>query len=131
MYSKSNAIVSISIIVVTRGADDYLKSCLNSIEKQTYPPAEVIVIDNSLDKDFSRNIIECYPEIKLYAETSNTFYCEALNLGISQAKGDFILCLNDDVILDKSFIQESLKGFFIDSKTGMVSGKYRVLINKR
>ena len=37
--------------------------------------------------------------------------------------GDFILCLNDDVILDDRFIEESLRGFCIDEKIGIVSGK--------
>jgi GT2 family glycosyltransferase len=38
------------------------------------------------------------------------------------SSGDFILCLNDDVILHENFIEEALGGFS-DGKTGMVSGK--------
>jgi len=113
----------VSVIIVTCGVRDYLRSCLDSIRKQTYKNLEIIVIDNSLNQDFSRKIVKCYPEIKIYSESVNLFYSGALNKGMRISKGDFILCLNDDVVLDKRFIQEALKGFFNDAKVGMVSGK--------
>lgn len=121
MEEKSNKIVVSTI--VTYSIKDYLCPCLDSIKEQAYPEFEVIVIDNSGDKNFSQGIIERYPEIKLNLGKKHLSYCEALNLGIKQSIGDFILCLNDDVILDKRFIGEALKGFSIDSKIGMVSGK--------
>lgn len=116
----SNEIVS---IIITYALKDYVKFCLGSIKGQTYPKYEIIVIDNLNDINFSQGIIKYYPEIKLYPQDKNIAYAEALNLGIKQGRGDFILCLNDDVILDKRFIEQALRGFFIDSKIGMVSGK--------
>ncbi len=114
----------VSVIIVTCGVKDYLRSCLDSIREQTYTNLEIIVIDNSLNQDFSQKISRDYPEIKLYIfESVNLFYAEALNRGIKLSKGDFILCLNDDVTLDKQFIQEALRGFYQDSSVGMVSGK--------
>lgn len=113
----------VSIIVVTCGINDYPKFCLDSIKEQIHSNFEIIVIDNSLNKNFHRELKQCYPDIKLYFSSRNLFYCEALNLGIQISRGDFILCLNDDVVLDKSFIQEALKGFSIDKRIGIVSGK--------
>ncbi len=121
MEDTSNKIVS--IIVVTCGVKNYLKDCLNSLETQSYSTPEIIVIDNSLNPDFSQEINKDYPEIKLYSSPENLFYCAALNLGIDTSRGDFILCLNDDVVLDKKFIEEALRVFDIDARIGMVSGK--------
>lgn len=121
METKSNKIVS--AIVVTCGINNYLKSCLDSIKEQTYSAFEIIVIDNSLNWNFNQVITGSYPYIKSYLSPKNLFYCEALNKGIKISKGDFTLCLNEDVILDKRFIEEALKGFFLDTKVGMVSGK--------
>ena len=121
MKEASNKIVS--IIIVTCGIKNYLRSCLDSIREQTYPAFELIVIDNSLNPNFSREIKEYHPNIKLYSSPKNLFYCAALNKGIEMSKGDYILCLNDDVILDRGFIEEALKGFSIDERIGMVSGK--------
>lgn len=118
---KSNRLVS--IIIVTCGIRDYLWSCLDSITKQTHSSFEIIVIDNSLNPNLSQQIIQLYSVIKLYSSPRNLFYCEALNRGINMSKGEFILCLNDDVILDKEFIAEAIRGFFINAKIGMVSAK--------
>lgn len=92
----------VSVIIVTQRKDNYLESCLESTRAQSYPTVEIIVMDNLQE---------------------NRFYCQALNQGIKQSKGEFVLCLNDDVMLDKRFIEEALKGFAIDGKIGMVSGK--------
>ncbi len=117
----SNKIVS--IIIVTKGTKHYLSSLINSIKQQSYSDFEIVVIDNSVNIDFKRHISESYPGITTYTGAKNLFYCEALNKGISLSKGDFILCLNDDVTLGKDFIKETLKGFNLSKKIGMVSGK--------
>ena len=115
---------TVSVIIVTCGVKDYLRLCLDSIREQAYLDLEIIVIDNSLSQDLKQEIPRHYPEIKLYnLPPNNLFYAEALNRGIKASKGDFILCLNDDVILGKRFIQEALCGFSRDSAVGMVSGK--------
>lgn len=79
MKETSNKIVG--IIIVTRGAKDYLKSCLDSIKKQTHHALEIIVIDNSVNQNFSQGIGKYYPQIKLYSSPENLFYCAALNSG--------------------------------------------------
>jgi len=120
---KSMSSQLISVVVVTAGIKDYINFCLDSLKKQTFPNLEILVIDNSLNPNFSREIKECHPNIRLYSSPKNLFYCAALNKGVEMSKGDFILCLNDDVILDRGFIAEALKGFSIDERIGMVSGK--------
>jgi GT2 family glycosyltransferase len=117
MDKMSNGLVS--IVIVTAGVKDYLKSLLDSLSKQTYPVLETIIIDNSLNPG-----LKALPGwVKLYRSKENLFYCQALNIGIRDSKGDFILCLNDDVVLDSRFIEEALKGFLIHPRIGMVSGK--------
>lgn len=117
----SNKIVS--IIIVAAGSRDHLKSCLDSIMGQGYPDKEIIVIDNSLKPDFGREFCQSYPEIKLHSSQEGLSYCQALNKGIGISKGGYILCLNDDVVLGKDYIERALKSFDIDKKIGMASGK--------
>lgn len=121
MQGASNKIVS--VIIVSAGIKDYLDSCLKSLKNQTYKNLEIIVVDNSPDRNSSRQISGSWPGIKLFSKPENLFYAEALNKGISASKGDFILCLNDDVTLDERFIQEAIRGFYLDDSVGMVSGK--------
>lgn len=121
MEIASNKIVS--VIIVTGGRDNYLRLCLESLKTQTYSHFEVIVIDNSLNPNFIRDITEYYPFIKSYSSKENLFYCQALNIGIKMSAGEFILCLNDDVTLDKKYIEETLKAFNVDKRIGMVCSK--------
>jgi GT2 family glycosyltransferase len=113
----------VSVIIVSAGINNFLKGCLESVEIQTYPSSEVIVIDNSRNPNFARQIANLYPQVKVYSNQQNLFYCQALNKGILLSRGEFLLCLNDDVILDKEFISRALKGFSIEPAIGMVSGK--------
>jgi len=121
MSQESNKMVS--VIIVSAGLGDYLDLCLDSLMKQTCVPSEIFVIDNSTDANFRQRITRSYPHIRLYSNQENLFYCQALNIGIHMSKGKFVLCLNDDVILDNKFIEEALKGFCRGQRVGMVSGK--------
>lgn len=113
----------ISIILVTCGKNNYFKLCLDSLKAQTHPCLETVVIDNSLKPALSREILKNYPFVKMRSNQRNLSYCESLNQGINLSSGDFVLCLNDDVILDRRFIEKAIQAFFIDSWIGMVSGK--------
>lgn len=121
MNNDSNTLIS--VIIVTVGSKDYLWQCLDSIKAQSYPNLEVFVIDNSLNPDFSAKVRQSFAFVKLYSNSQNLYYGASLNMGIKLSNGEFTLCLNDDVILDKKFIQEALSGFLIEDKIGMVSGK--------
>ncbi len=113
----------VSVIIATAGAKDYIFPCLASIRKQTYQEIETIVVDNSLGVVLRARVAVLYPEAKIYSSPVNLFYSQAVNKGIEMSRGKFILCLNDDAVLDEEFIKEALRGFKIDAKIGMVSGK--------
>jgi GT2 family glycosyltransferase len=121
MNEASNKIVS--AIVVSCGIKDYLIPCLDSLNAQTLAVCEIIVIDNSCHPEFREGILGKYPDINLYSSSRNLSYCDALNKGIKSANGIFILCLNDDLILDNYFMEKALRGFMVDPRVGMVSGK--------
>ncbi len=121
MDKASNKIVS--VIVVSCRITTYLRACLDSLEGQIHQASEIILIDNSLNSSLGKEISQDYPFVRLYSSPRNLSYCDSLNQGLKSTKGDFILCLNDDVILDKHFIKEALRGFLLDSRVGMVSGK--------
>lgn len=113
----------LSIIIVTAGSNEYIFHCLDSIKNQSYPDFEAIVIDNSNNPNLAESIKKLYPEIILYTSPENLFYANALNKGIALSKGEFILCLNDDIIMDKNFISLAIKGFAVSPRVGMISGK--------
>ena len=88
----------ISIIVPVYNVEDYIKECLDSIEKQEYKNFEAsIVIDGSTDS----SIITC----KNYAKRNNNFIVfekkngglsDARNFGLDKANGKFVMFLDSD-----------------------------------
>lgn len=106
MDTKNSGLVS--AIVVTCRAHEFLQPCLESLEEQRYARREVILVDTSADA------LRC---------GGTRGYGQGLNEGIRRARGEFILCLNDDVILDRDFISEALRGFSVHPAVGMVTGR--------
>jgi len=113
----------ISIIVVNWNRKRLLKSCLDSLQKQTYQNLEIIVVDNASDDGSVELIKNSFPQVKLIANRTNFLYSPAQNQGIFHSKGEFVLCLNNDAVLERSFLQEALTAMSIDAKIGIVSGK--------
>jgi GT2 family glycosyltransferase len=120
MIKKSSELVD--AIVVTKGTNNFIERCLSSLSEQTHPLEKIIVIDNSIDNVISRK----YANDQRFAflpQPSNLAYGPALNMGIRASSSRFILCLNDDVLLDKRYIENAINGFSADDLVGMVSGR--------
>lgn len=113
----------ISVIIVNYNRKDLLRQCLDSIRGQDFKDVEVIVADNASSDGSIEMLAICYPEVKLMRNAGNLLFCKAQNQGIDTAKGNFILCLNSDVVLDKSYLKEVLSSIESGAKIGMVSGK--------
>ncbi|WP_088888797.1 glycosyltransferase [Leptolyngbya ohadii] len=92
----------VSIIIPSRNLGDVLDRCLQSIfAKSTYPHYEVIVIDNGSDEPETLAILKQWQQ-----REPDRFRCHRLdipfnysrlnNYGVSQARGDYLLFLNND-----------------------------------
>ena len=113
----------VSVVIVTWGKKDYFLSCLESVFRQTHPPFEVTLIDNSMTPSVAARTFATYPSVRIVSTGKNLFYCEALNRGISKSRGTYVLCLNDDVCLEPSFLHEAIQGFNVSPRIGVVTGK--------
>ncbi len=113
----------ISVIVVNFNRKDLLRRCLDSVRGQGFKDIEIIIVDNASSDDSVEMLGTYYPDVELIRNTRNLFFCKAYNQGIDRAKGNFILCLNNDVVLDKDYLKEALAAIGVDTRVGMVSGK--------
>jgi glycosyltransferase involved in cell wall biosynthesis len=89
----------ISVVIVTYNAGTTLEDTLNSIFEQTYPNIELVIIDGG-SKDGTLKIIESHSSKIAYfiSEKDNGVY-DAMNKGITAAKGEWILFLGADDLL--------------------------------
>ena len=101
----------VSVIVLNYNAGELLLNCIESIKKSAYKNLEIIVVDN-ISTDKSQKICkEKYPDIKLIQNDENFGYCEGNNIGIREAKGDYIIILNPDTIVESNWIEELISAY--------------------
>jgi len=92
----------ISVIIPVYNVEAYIEECLNSVVEQTFRDIEIILINDG-STDHSLEIIRNYTKkdnrIILYSQ-ANKGVSTARNIGIRQAKGEYILFVDgDDKIL--------------------------------
>ena len=101
----------VSIIVLNYNAGELLVNCINSLKKSSYTNLEIIVVDNISSDNSQKKCKERFPEIKLIQNNENLGYCGGNNVGIKDAKGEFIVILNPDTIVQTNCIDELVSAY--------------------
>lgn len=93
----------VSVIVPTYNNAKYLDKCLNSLVKQTLREIEIIVIDDCSD-DNTKEVLEKFRlndnRIKIVLNKKNMSQHYSRKLGVSLARGEYILFVDSDDWLD-------------------------------
>jgi len=101
----------VSVIVLNYNAGELLLNCIGSIKKSTYKNLEIIVVDNISTDKSQETCKKKYPDIKLVQNNENFGYCEGNNIGIREAKGNYIIILNPDTIVESNWIKELISAY--------------------
>jgi len=91
---------SLSIVIVSYRCWQRLDACLKSIQAQSLDFLEVIVVDNHSNDGKIKDFILAYPTVHFIQQEINGGFAQACNKGASIAKGEWILFLNPDTILE-------------------------------
>jgi GT2 family glycosyltransferase len=135
----------ISVVIVTFNSERFVKTCLDSIISQEGSDFEAIVVDNG-SRDNTIGLIKGnYSQVVLIENRDNLGAAKARNQGIEVAKGEWVLTLDCDTVLENSFlasfqeIKESLspeigiiqpKVLQYDKKTIYSTGVYLTRLRK-
>lgn len=102
----------LSIITVNYNSLNLMINSLKSVVEQTKDvDYEVIVVDNDFHEANEKTIREVIPNVRYIDIGYNSGYARANNLGILQARGEYILLLNPDTILLNNAIKKTLDFF--------------------
>ena len=101
--------IDLSIVIATYNRRDLLRRCLDALSRQRYPADRfevVVVVDGSTDGTVE--MLNRYTGlVNLSAiRQGNQGPAVARNVGIKRAVGEYILFLDDDIILEPSCISE-------------------------
>ena len=101
----------VSIIIPVYNTEKYLRRCLDSVIGQTYYNIEVIIVDDGSNDD-SLNICKQYAFLDHridFIHQSNAGVSTARNVGLKNAKGDYICLIDADDYLDDRYVETMLK----------------------
>lgn len=118
MIKKQQTRPSISVVTAAYNEEKYLPNLLESLQKQTRKPDEIIVIDNN-SKDQTAAIAKRYGARVVSEKTPG--YVHALNRGLSEAKGDILAVTDADTVVPAQWL-ETIEKEFADPKTVAVTG---------
>ena len=113
----------VSIITVNYNHSETTLELLESISKISYSNIEIIVVDNASPNDNPQIIKEKYPSVILVESVINYGFAGGNNLGIMRARGDYILLLNNDVIVPEDFLEPLVSKFQKNPDYGAISPK--------
>jgi GT2 family glycosyltransferase len=112
------------IIPNWNGRQDTLE-CLASIEKLNYPQEsfETMVVDNGSTDGSVEAIRNKFTDVDLLVLERNYGYAGALNRGIEKSKAKYVLCINNDTVLDTDLLRSLVDVAESETKAAVVGPK--------
>lgn len=104
-----------SLVITTYNWPEALKACLNSVLEQTVKPREVIIADDGSKQetiDLVKDFQQSYPWLHIihsWQEDDGFRASMSRNRAINKSKGEYIIIIDGDLILEKHFIEDHIK----------------------
>ncbi|MDB4533965.1 glycosyltransferase [Vicingaceae bacterium] len=116
----------VSIITVNYNTAEEICDLIDSILNNDYKNIEIIVVDNASPDNDTDLIKSKFPQLNLIMSTKNLGFAGGNNLGIKQAKGDYLFFVNSDAIITNGTIQHLIATFNENKNIGIVSPKFHL-----
>ena len=100
---------TVSVIVLNWNGAKILPKCLSSLDAQTYKDFEIIIVDNGSIDGSTDHIEDKYPNIKLINLSINQGFAAANNIGARNARGEWLVMLNNDAFPEPEWLSALLK----------------------
>ncbi|WP_178984630.1 glycosyltransferase family 2 protein [Winogradskyella helgolandensis] len=110
--------MKLSVIILNYNVRYFLELCLKSVEAAiAHIDAEIIVIDNNSPDDSCAMVKELFPFVKLIENKDNSGFSKGNNIGVAQAKGEYLCVLNPDTVVAEDTFTKLIK--FTDGKNNL------------
>lgn len=117
----------VSVLIPSKDHSEDLKTCLRSMrEKSTYRNLEYIIIENNSTEDTTFSFYEelkKYPDVKIITYQGDFNFSKINNFGRKEARGEYLLLLNNDTEMMSPDAIRDMLGFCQQSETGAVGAR--------
>lgn len=109
----------VSIIMPNYNGEDYINDAINSVLNQTYSKFELIIIDDG-STDRSKELISEKKDRRITPVflSYNGHICNALNIGLGFAKGEYIARIDSDDIWENDKLEKQIQVLETNNKIG-------------
>jgi len=97
----------VSIVIPVHNNLEMTEACLDSIGVYTPEPHEVVVVDNG-STDGTRERLSRREDVKLICNPENLGFARAVNIGIRASSGNYVVVLNNDVLVTPRWLSNLL-----------------------
>ena len=110
----------ISIVILNYNSIFFLEKCLKSVKESKLNglSIEIIVIDNASSDGSAKKIRKSHPEVTLIESGKNIGFAAGNNLAKKLVKGQYLLFLNPDTVLEKDTLFKTFQFMEENSKVG-------------
>lgn len=120
----------VDIILLTWNKLKLVQQCVESIYKHTVQPFHLIIVDDlSTDEDQTKKWAEA-----LWQKETNVSYVrrdvkarggsEIMNVGFKRCRNDFLVSMNNDIVVTDGWLEEAVKCMERDPRIGIVGMKF-------
>jgi hypothetical protein len=115
----------VSVIVPTHNRPDLIARCLHHLLALDYPCYEIIVVDNAPDTNATQQVVEALareaPHVR-YVREDRPGSPSARNAGTQAASAQYLAFTDDDVVVDRYWLAELMRGFTLDRDVVCTTG---------
>jgi GT2 family glycosyltransferase len=119
---------NVSVIVLNWNGKRFLEKCLTSLLDQSYNNYEVLLVDNGSTDDsvgFVQQHFGSERRLRILSLNENFGFSKGNNIGIKNALGNYVIILNNDTFVCRSFVEALVS--VAESDLNMASVGCRIL----
>ncbi len=113
----------VSVVIPNWNGKHLLKTCLSSLEKQSFKDLDVLVVDNGSHDNSLDFIKKNFPNFRILGLDKNYGFARAVNEGIKHSPGDYLILLNNDTEAGKDYIKYLVEAADNHPQAGFVAAK--------
>ena len=116
--------MQLSVIILNYNVSHFLELCVLSVQNAIQNiDAEIIVVDNNSSDASCQMMKRRFPKVSLIENKENTGFPKGNNIGVTQAKGEYICILNPDTVVAEDTFEKIASFLTITKNVGIVGCK--------
>lgn len=119
----------VSILLPCFNESEQLQQTLAALARSDYPHFEIIAIDDGSSDDTSAQLrasLDIYPQLHVALLSSNQGKSTALNVGMELSRGDILVCVDGDALLDPHAVTWFVNALQRDERLGGLTGNPQI-----